>query len=95
MYFFRDSSAKQLPAFKDPCFELAMARRKEEARWGWIPFAHGCDSHLDADRLPSLLGGEPQGIGCCGAAVQHFGSCQHGFHAVLLVHVWIKVHFPS
>ena len=39
MYFFRDSSAKQLPAFKDPCFELAMARRKEEARWGWIPFA--------------------------------------------------------
>ena len=35
------------------------------------------------------------GIGCCGAAVQHFGSCQHGFHAVLLVHVWIKVHFPS
>ena len=56
---------------------------------------HGCDSHLDADRLPSLLGGEPQGIGCCGAAVQHFGSCQHGFHAVLLVHVWIKVHFPS
>ena len=117
MYFFRDSSAKQLPAFKDPCFELAMARRKEEARWGWIPFAifvffllvyrffglvmpsnnadgsqswlfllvlagwapgsrpHGCGSHLDADRLPSLLGGEPQGIGCCGAAVQHFGSC--------------------
>lgn len=56
---------------------------------------HGCGSHLDADRLPSLLGGEPQGIGCCGAAVQHFGSCQHGFHAVLLVHVWIKVHFPS
>ena len=56
---------------------------------------HGCDSHLDADRLHSLLGGEPQGIGCCGAAVQHFGSCQHGFHAVLLVHVWIKVHFPS
>lgn len=39
MYFFRDSSAKQLPAFKDPCFELAMARRKEDARWGWIPFA--------------------------------------------------------
>ena len=39
MYFFRDSSAKQLTAFKDPCFELAMARRKEEARWGWIPFA--------------------------------------------------------
>ena len=121
MYFFRDSSAKQLPAFKDPCFELAMARRKEDARWGWIPFAvfvlfllvyrffglvmpsnnaDGSQSWLfllvlDADRLPSLLGGEPQGIDCCGAAVQHFGSCQHGFHAVLLVHVWIKVHFPS
>ena len=39
MRFFRDSSAKQWPAFKDPCFELALARRKEEARWGWIPFA--------------------------------------------------------
>lgn len=137
MYFFRDSSAKQLPAFKDPCFELAMARRKEEARWGWIPFAifvffllvyrffglvmpsnnaDGSQSWLFLLVLagwgllglvhmvvipiwmliasPSLLGGEPQGIGCCGAAVQHFGSCQHGFHAVLLVHVWIKVHFP-
>ena len=39
MYPIRDFSAKQLPAFKDPCFELALARRKEEARWGWIPFA--------------------------------------------------------
>ena len=39
MRSFRDSSAKQWPAFKDPCFELALARRKEEARWGWIPFA--------------------------------------------------------
>lgn len=36
---YRNSSANQLSAFNDPYLELVMARRKEEARWGWIPFA--------------------------------------------------------
>lgn len=39
MYPFRNSSAHQLSAFNDPYLELVMARRKEEASWGWIPFA--------------------------------------------------------
>ena len=127
MYFFRDSSAKQLPAFKDPCFELAMARRKEEARWGWIPFAifvffllvyrffglvmpsNNADGSQSWLFLLVLAGWGLLGLVHMvvipiwmliaslhyWAAVQPFGSCQHGFHAVLLVHVWIKVHFPS
>lgn len=39
MYPFRNYSANQLSAFNDPYLELVMARREEEARWGWIPFA--------------------------------------------------------
>lgn len=36
---YRNSSVSQLSALDDPYLELVMARRKEEARWGWIPFA--------------------------------------------------------
>lgn len=36
---YRNSSANQLSALDDTYLELVMARRKEEARWGWIPFA--------------------------------------------------------
>lgn len=39
MHPFRSTSANHLAAFNDPYLELVMARRKEEARWGWIPFA--------------------------------------------------------
>lgn len=39
MYSLRNSDANQLYAFNDPYLELVMARREEEARWGWIPFA--------------------------------------------------------
>ncbi len=39
MHPFRNTSANHLAAFNDPYLELVMARRKEEARWGWIPFA--------------------------------------------------------
>ena len=38
MHPFRSTSANHLAAFNDPYLELVMAR-KEEARWGWIPFA--------------------------------------------------------
>ena len=36
------------------------------AGWGFWVSSHGCGSHLDADRLPSLLGGEPQGLAVAG-----------------------------
>ncbi|MCC8149310.1 hypothetical protein [Akkermansia sp.] len=39
MYYFRSSSANHLSVLNDPYLELVMARREEEARWGWIPFA--------------------------------------------------------
>lgn len=39
MHPFRSTSANHLAAFNDPYLELVMAHWKEEARWGWIPFA--------------------------------------------------------
>lgn len=36
---FSRSAFNHLSALNDPYLELVMERRKEEARWGWIPFA--------------------------------------------------------
>lgn len=39
MNFFSRSASNHLSALNDPDLLLVMERRKEEARWGWIPFA--------------------------------------------------------
>lgn len=39
MFYFSRSSSGNASTLDDPYLELVMARRKEEARWGWIPFS--------------------------------------------------------
>lgn len=39
MNFFSHPASNHLSALNDPYLQLVMERRKEEARWGWIPFA--------------------------------------------------------
>lgn len=39
MFHFSHSSSDDISVIDDPYLQLVMARRQEEARWGWIPFA--------------------------------------------------------